>query len=456
MALMPNNSSRTLWWTVAAAAGLALVAFGAFLFVNSTTTGRALDKADGLRNADLTLAAHDVSMKSIGQLLLIAQDAAIDVTTPADVDAAVIEVERTIAAMGDRFEDLDASSIDDLTPEFDNWQVAAMNVVSLASSGTPDQATEELVTVLVPASDALVAELTAERDTRAQAVEDSKDGANALARVAGFLTIFLIPVLAIIAYRLAARRQLSEAGAHLDARIEAEKQLGKNKDQFIVNVSYGLRAPLTSIYGYSEALLDQSSLDPQSADLVGRMNRESAGLTRMFEDLLVATHDEDTPLPLNISVVDMETQLGAAIAPFTKRGNQVGGTWGSGAVVADPLRVRQILRNLIANAIEHGGPDIRIYGDHAGSRYVVSVEDNGPGVPDEIVEKLFTRFVHGGDESRTSKSVGLGLAVARTLARAMGGSLDYDRVANRTAFVLSLPLATTDTRAPDPAAASEQ
>lgn len=453
---MPNNSSRNLWWSVAAVAGLALVAFGAFLFVNSTTTGRALDKAEGLRNADLTLAAHDVSMKSIGQLLLIAGDAAIDVTNPADVDAAVIEAERAIAALGDRFEDLDAGFIADMTPEFDNWQVAAMNVISSASSGSPGQATEELVTVLVPASDALVAGLTAERDTTAQAVEDSKDGANALARVAGFLTIFLIPVLAIIAYRLAARRQLSEAGAHLDARIEAERQLGKTKDQFIVNVSQGLRAPLTSIYGYSEGLLDQSSLDPQSADLVSRMNQESAGLARMFEDLLVAAHDGDTAIPLNLSVLDMETQIGAAIAPFTKRGNEVGGTWGSGAVVADPLRVRQILRNLIANAVEHGGPDIRIYGDQAGSRYVVSVEDNGPGVPDEIVEKLFTRFVHGGDEAGTSRSVGLGLAVAQTLARAMGGSLNYDRVANRTAFVLSLPLAAADARAADPAAASGQ
>lgn len=456
MALMANNSSRTMWWIAAAVAGLALAALGAFLFVNSTTTGLALDKAEGLRNADLTLAAHDVSMKSIGQLLLVAEDAAIDVTTPADLDAAVIEVERTIAAMGDRFEDLGAGFIADLTPEFDNWQVAAMNVVSLASSGSPDRATEELAAALVPASEALVAELAAERDTRAQAVEDSRDSANALARVAGFLTIFLIPVLAIVAYRLAARRQLSEAGAHLDARIEAERQLGKTKDQFIVNVSQGLRAPLTAIYGYSEALRDQSSLDPESADLAARMNRESAGLARMLEDLLVAAHNEDTPIPLNLSVVDMETQISAAIAPFTKRGNEVGGTWGSGAVLADPLRVRQILRNLIANAIEHGGTEIRIYGDHAGSRYVVSVEDDGPGVPDEIVEKLFTRFVHGGDEARTSNSVGLGLAVAQTLAQAMGGSLDYDRVADRTAFVLSLPLAAADARAAYPVVALGQ
>ena len=110
-------------------------------------------------------------------------------------------------------------------------------------------------------------------------------------------------------------------------------------------------------------------------------------------------------------------------------------------VQADPLRVRQILRDLISNAIQHGGPNIRIYGDSAGSKYVVSVEDDGPGVPSEIADRLYTRFVHRSEVPLTAGSAGLGLAVAQLLAQAMGGSLDYERVANRTAFVLSLPLA---------------
>jgi signal transduction histidine kinase len=441
MALTPSNQSRTLWWTVAAVVGLALLAFGAFWFVNSSSTGRALDEAESLRETDLALAAQDVAMKSIGQLVLIARDATIEAAAPADIGVAIAEVDRTVAEFGSRFEGLDRGLRADLTEEFEVWQAAAMQVTSLAQSGVPSEAADELVASMAPASEAFVAELTAARDSKAQAVEDSRDSVNSMARVAGFLTIFLIPVLAILAYRIAARRQLVAAAAHLDARIEAEKDVSKAKDQFIADVSTELRAPLASIYSFSETLLDKGFIDPQAGDLVGLINQQSAELARIVEDLMVAGHDEDSPLQLESEIIDMEAEIQDAADQFRKRGNAIGGTWGGGSVRGDPLRVRQILRNLITNAVEHGGPDIRIYGDAAGSRYVVSVEDNGRGVPADIADRLFTRFAHADGEEPAEASTGMGLVVASMLAEAMGGSLDYERVANRTSFVLSLPLA---------------
>ncbi len=201
MALTPSNQSRTLWWTMAAVVGLALLAFGAFWFVNSSTTGRALDEAESLRKADLTLAAQDVAMKSIGQLVLISQDAAIEAATGADIEVASAEVDRTVAELGSRLEGLDSGLRGDLTEEFDVWQAAAMRVTSLAQSGVPSEAADELVASMAPASEAFVAELTTARDSQAQVVKDSRDSVNSMARVAGFLTIFLIPVLAILAYR---------------------------------------------------------------------------------------------------------------------------------------------------------------------------------------------------------------------------------------------------------------
>ena len=441
MALTRANQSRALWWTIAGVVGVALLALGAFLFVNSFTTGRALDEAETLHRADLALAAQDVAIKSIGQLVLVSQDAAFQVATPADVEAAAGEADRAVSDLGERFEALDSGLVDKLTPAFDAWQAAALDVTSAASSGVPQQAADALTGPLAQASDRFVNELSIERDSAAQAVSDTTDSLSSLTRLVGFLTIFLIPLVAVFVYWLIARRQLRDATAHLDARIEAEKTLGRAKDQFIANVSEELRAPLTSIYGFSEVLLDKGFIDPQAGDLVGLINQESAELARMVEDLLVAAHGESAPLPIDLDTLDMDEQIREVIAPFEKRGYAIGGTWGGGAVRADALRVRQILRNLIANAIEHGGPDIRIFGDAAGSKYVVSVEDNGPGVPTEIVDQLFARFVSGG-EPLTTGTPGLGLAVARLLARAMGGSLEYQRVANRTAFVLSLPLAT--------------
>ncbi len=441
MARKTQNQSRAVGWIVTGVVGALLLVFAALTFTNSRTAGDTLAEASSLHAADMTLASQDVAMKSIGQLVLLAQDQELGVAGQADVEAAATEVERAIAETRSRYETIDAETMTTIDPTFSTWQAAVSNVSHLAADGSGGLAAAALVETLVPASDALAAELTAERDLRAAAVDDAEGRVGFLARLAGFLTAFLIPLGAVLVYRFVAHRQLEVAEAHLDARIEAEKSVGRAKDQFIANISHELRTPLTSIYGFSEVLLDQGFVDPAAAgDLVGLINSESAELARMVEDLLVAAHDEDAPLAIDAAVLRMDEQIDAVIGPFAKRGHVIGGNYGPGAVVADQLRVRQILRNLLSNAIQHGGPDVRVYGDTAGNNYVVAVEDNGPGVPENISDRLFSRFVHQGDAPLTAGSVGLGLAVAKLLAGEMGGSLDYDRVAGRTAFVLSLPI----------------
>jgi signal transduction histidine kinase len=218
--------------------------------------------------------------------------------------------------------------------------------------------------------------------------------------------------------------------------------VGRAKDQFIANISHELRTPLTSIYGFSEVLLEEGFVDPNMAgDLVSLINTESADLARMVEDLLVAAHDEDAPLPMDNGPVEISGELDSVIAPFRRRGIIVGGTYTSGTVFGDQLRIRQILRNLVANAAQHGGDTIRVYGTVAGSNYVIAVEDDGSGVPGNLVPRLFTRFVHQGEAPLTAGSVGLGLAVAHILTEAMNGSLEYERITGRTGFILTLPLA---------------
>jgi two-component system OmpR family sensor kinase len=295
---------------------------------------------------------------------------------------------------------------------------------------------------LVPAAETLAVEMTAVRDTRAQAVDDAQNRVGAMAQLAGFLTAFLLPLGAMMAYRQSMKRQLDVAEAHLDARLEAERSVGRAKDQFIANISHELRTPLTSIYGFSEVLLDQGFVDPEMAgDLVGLINTESADLARMVEDLLVAAHDEDAPLAMDLSPIAIEDELGVVIAPFRRRDIFIGGTYAQAMVLGDQLRVRQILRNLVSNAVQHGGPTIRIFGDVAGSNYVISVEDDGDGVPEAVAPRLFSRFVHQGEAPLTAGSVGLGLAVAHLLAEAMNGDLEYEHIVGRTSFVLTLPLA---------------
>lgn len=451
MSTKPNTRSPLSRWALAGLAGVVLLALGAMLFTNSRITSAALDEAAEFHAADMSLAAQDVAMKSIGQLVLLAQDFELGVVGRDAVESAAGEARRALTEWQSRTAELSEQAADVLGPALDSFQRVATEVIQLARDGKGSAAAETLVAQLVPLAEQIASEISTKRDERSQAVADAQNMVGSLTQFAGFLIAFLLPLGAMLAYRHSLRRQLEAAATHLDARLDAERAAGRAKDQFITKISHELRTPLTSIYGFSELLLDQGFVDPEAAgDLVGLINSESAELARMVEDLLVAAHAEDAPLAIETTQVDIAAELDAVLAPLRRREIFVGGTHAPAMVLGDQLRIRQILRNLLTNAIQHGGSTIRIYGDVAGPNYVISVEDDGEGVPEPVEERLFSRYVDNGEAPLTAGSTGLGLAVAQLLAKAMGGSLDYERVTGRTSFVLSLPLAGGTEEVTDP------
>lgn len=442
MSTKPNTTSRLPGWALVGLAGAVLLALGAMLFTNSRITSAALDEAAELHAADMSLAAQDVAMKSIGQLVLLAQDFELGVAGRDAVETAAGEAQRALTELQTRTAELGEQAADVAGPSLDSFQAVAAEIIQFALEQNAAAAAETLAAQLVPLAQQTASGISTARDEKSQLVADTQNLLGIVSQIAGFTIVLLLPLGAILVYRQSARRQLEAAETHLDARLEAERAVGRAKDQFIANISNELRTPLTSIYGFSEVLLDQGFVDPEAAgDLVGLINSESAELARMVEDLLVAAHDEDAPLGIETTQVDIAAELEAVIAPLRRRNIFVGGTHAPAVVLGDQLRIRQILRNLLSNAVQHGGQTIRIYGDVAGPNYVISVEDDGDGVPEHVEERLFSRFVHEGESPLTAGSIGLGLAVAWLLAEAMDGSLTYERITERTGFVLSLPLA---------------
>jgi signal transduction histidine kinase len=111
-------------------------------------------------------------------------------------------------------------------------------------------------------------------------------------------------------------------------------------------------------------------------------------------------------------------------------------------VFADRRRVQQVIRNVMENARKYGGDQILVEGFVLGDQYLIIVSDNGPGVPDEETQKVFENFeqLSKGD-ARDSSGMGLGLPIARRLARAMGGDVWYERrFPTGARFCYSLPL----------------
>ncbi len=109
--------------------------------------------------------------------------------------------------------------------------------------------------------------------------------------------------------------------------------------------------------------------------------------------------------------------------------------------VGDPVRVRQIIRNLLSNAIRYGGDRIMVDIVALEGNVLLAVSDNGPGIPSSEQERIFEAYAIAHDPGSQPSSVGLGLAVARRLARLMEGSLTYERTGNISVFELHLPLA---------------
>jgi len=230
---------------------------------------------------------------------------------------------------------------------------------------------------------------------------------------------------------------------HMKARSEAMAEMVRVKDEFIANVSHELRTPLTAVVGLTSELAESEGLDDaERAELLQLVVAQAAEMSNIVEDLLVAARAEVGTIAVEIQSVDLIAQ-----ARTTLEGLGISAELpdtSPPAVLADPRRLRQILRNLLTNAQRYGGPRRRITAGAFLGRAWLEVRDNGDGIPDEDVGQIFEPYVTG--RSGAEGSVGLGLAVARQLAELMGGSLEYERSGAESTFRLELPLA--DSRQP--------
>jgi len=219
------------------------------------------------------------------------------------------------------------------------------------------------------------------------------------------------------------------------------------KNDFVAMVSHELRTPLTSIAGFADTLVESwGDLPREEVDEFLRIiQRQSVYLGDLVEDVLVIPRLESNRLRFTAELFD----LGDLIEDVSKMVFPNGGRKSSLVslpdgvrVKADRRRVQQVIRNLMENARKYGGDQIMVEGFVMGDQYLVIISDNGPGVPDPEVQKVFENFeqISKGD-ARESTGIGLGLPIARRLARAMGGDVWYERrFPTGARFCYSLPL----------------
>lgn len=234
-------------------------------------------------------------------------------------------------------------------------------------------------------------------------------------------------------FGLVALAALGIGSALVFERVRILSDLNVEKDRLVATVSHEVRNPLTGIVGLSSLLADGwDQIPPEEArGMVVMISAEAQSLTEIIEDLLDVSRLREGAIKLEAIPVDLAEAAS----------EQVGGrvpVAGRATAVADPLRVGQIVRNLVVNAERYGDAPIEVVIAEHDDVATLEVIDRGPGVDPDVVDGLFTPFATSGRPGST----GLGLSVSRQLARAMGGDLEYRRNDDMTVFRLTLPALT--------------
>jgi len=265
-------------------------------------------------------------------------------------------------------------------------------------------------------------------------------GARALA-----ITAAIVVLMSMLARLSQLHRRLREHAEEATTSNAALREAHALREHMIAVVSHEMRTPLAGLQGFLELLQDHAVGAEQ--DLIERCTTLTRRLTLLTEDMLTVASDGRS-LSLSPEPVDLRGAIEEALSGFHDLDARVHAPERV-TVRADPLRLQQVLVNLLRNAQKYGAAPVTLTAtaDAATGTARVDVHDAGAGVPEEFVDRLFERYARA--EGHSVVGSGLGLSVVRDLTRAQGGSVDY--LAAEHVFRVMLPLADPDPSAPAPA-----
>ncbi|EST28415.1 sensor histidine kinase [Streptomyces roseochromogenus] len=233
---------------------------------------------------------------------------------------------------------------------------------------------------------------------------------------------------------------------HVHGALHARQQSEMRVRQFVADASHELRTPLASIRGYAELTRrGREQVGPDTRHALGRIESEAGRMTLLVEDLLLLAR-LDAGRPLQFEQTDLIPLVVDTISDSRAAG--MDHNWRldlpdePALVSADAARIQQVLVNLLGNARKHTPPGTTVTArvQRRGSWMCVDVEDNGQGIPPDLLPHVFERFARGDSaRSRATGSTGLGLAIVQAVATAHGGAVTVDSVPGRTVFTVHLP-----------------
>jgi signal transduction histidine kinase len=226
----------------------------------------------------------------------------------------------------------------------------------------------------------------------------------------------------------------------LEEAVEREREMEKARRDLVASVSHDLRTPLASTRALIEALADGVAADPQTERrYLSSASRELEHLSRLVDDLFELARIDAGLLQLTLEEASLHDLISDTISSFQPQAEQKGVRLAGeivddvDPVLANPPRLQRVLHNLVSNALRHTPPDgaVTLRATRAGEEVRVEVSDTGEGIASDDLPHVFERSFRG-EQSRTrperddAPSTGLGLAIARGLVEAHGGTMDVE------------------------------
>lgn len=252
---------------------------------------------------------------------------------------------------------------------------------------------------------------------------------------------------------LAVSEMLRRGQRALETDLQRERELGRLKDRFVATVSHELRTPLTSLKGFTRTLLDEDVGPDDRAEFLEIMVEQADELHGRIEDLITFSRIGAGGVSIRQEARNLRDLVGESMAELGARTKTAVENHVPERLFAyvDPPRIKQVIRNLVDNAVEYGEAPVVVVASESGPTIRCHVLDSGAGIPSEDAGRVFDRYSRLVEDPTMSRpGLGLGLPIVRELIEAHGGEVRVVTGADMNGVEFSLPAAPFPATAANP------
>ncbi|MGW7536210.1 ATP-binding protein [Amycolatopsis sp. NPDC054798] len=232
----------------------------------------------------------------------------------------------------------------------------------------------------------------------------------------------------------------NHTAAELERTVGSLREMEADARRFVADVSHELRTPLAAMNVVTDVLDEDADQLPSDTAVAARLvSAETRRLTRLVQDLVEISRFDAGRAELRVEEVDLAEAVGNSLAARGWTGSVEAELPPGVTVPADPRRLDLVVANLVGNALRHGAPPVEIGLSADDAAVFLTVTDHGPGIPEEVLPKVFDRFAKADTSRARSDGSGLGLSIALENARLHGGDIEAANTGDGARFTLRLP-----------------